>query len=115
MRKAVFVFVSLLLVAGAVVIPSDPVTAGSSSPPQADKARPAITDEEVELLKGPLDELKYAKDLAGGGGFQLFGSSQDSDVPDRLDEIEDMVKELQKLMEAGEAERALKYKYVIAG
>jgi len=115
MRKAVFVFVSLLLVAGAVVIPSDPVTAGSSSPPQADRASPAITEEELALLNEILDELKYAKDLVGGGGFQLFGSSQDSDVPDRLDEIEDMVNELRKLMDAGEAERALKYKYVIAG
>ena len=74
MRKAVFVFVSLLLVAGAVVIPSDPVTAGSSSPPQADRASPAITEEELALLNEILDELKYAKDLVGGGGFQLFGS-----------------------------------------
>jgi hypothetical protein len=114
MKKALFVFVSVLLLAGAVVVPSDPVTAGSSPPPQADNARPAITEEEVQLLKEILDEWQIAKDLAGGGGFQLFGGSQDSDVPDRLDEIEDMVKELQKLMEAGEAERALKYKYVIA-
>ncbi len=114
MRKAIFVFLSVLLVASAMVIPSAVATARPTSLSQPALDSPAVTEEETALLEEILNELDYTKELAGDSGFQLFGSSDDNAVLDRLDEIRDMVKKLGELIRAGEEEKALRYKYAIA-
>jgi len=114
MRKVIFVFLSLLLVIGGIAITSTPATAKSTDSLQPNAYSIAITEEEKALLEDILVEIKQARELAGDTGFRLFGSSEDNESLDRLKDIENMVKELQKLIAAGEKERALKYKYVIA-
>ncbi|MCK4581572.1 MAG: hypothetical protein KAU10_09475 [Dehalococcoidia bacterium] len=115
MRKTVLALVSLLLVVGAIVVPSDQVTARFASSSGADASLAATVEEEKALINDILDELKKARELAGDSGFWPWSSDDGSEVPGRLEDIQAMVNELSKLIAAGEEDRAMKYKLVIAG
>jgi len=63
MRRAIFVFLSLLVALSMAAIPADTISARPASPPQLSPPSPAQQLTEDELIKEIYDELDDARGL----------------------------------------------------
>jgi len=103
MRRAIFVFLSLLVALSMVAIPTDTISARPASSPQLSPPSPAQQLSEDELIEEIYDELDDAR-----------GLTDDRDIKKQIAGIKKGVQALEKLRRAGDKEGALNLKYAIA-
>lgn len=103
MKRAIFVFLSLLVALSMVAIPTDTISAKPASSPQLSPPSPAQQLSEDELIEEIYDELDDAR-----------GLTDDRDIKKQIAGIKKGVQALEKLRRAGDKEGALNLKYAIA-
>jgi len=103
MRRAIFVFLSLLVALSMVAIPTDTISAKPASSPQLSPPSPAQQLTEDELIEEIYDELDNAR-----------GLTDDRDIKKQIAGIKKGVEAVEDLRRAGDKEGALNLKYAIA-
>ena len=103
MRRAIFVFLSLVVALSMAAIPADTISARPASPPQLSPPSPAQQLTEDELIKEIYDELDDAR-----------GLTDDRAIKNQIADLKKGVEAVEDLMRSGDKEGALKLKKAIA-
>jgi len=104
MRRAIFVFLSLLVALSMAAIPADTISAKPGSQPQlSPPLSPAQQLTEEELIEDIFDELDNAR-----------GLTDDRDIKKQIAGIKKGVEAVEGLRKDGDNEGALNLKYAIA-
>jgi hypothetical protein len=104
LRKAIFIFLGLLLALSMFSFPADTISAQTASAPQISPSSPAaITADEKALIADIIRELDQARKL-----------TNDRDIQSQIGVIKEWVKKVQTLASRDETEAALEIKYTIA-
>jgi hypothetical protein len=104
LRKAIFIFLGLLLALSMFSFPADTINAQTITTPQLAPSSPAAMQVgEKELIDDILRELDQARKL-----------TNDKDIQNQIGVIKEWVKKVQTLAERGETKAALEIKYTIA-
>ena len=103
MRRAIFIFLSLLVALSMAAIPADTISARPASTPQLSPPSPAQQLSEDELIEEIYDELDGARAL-----------TSDRAIKNQIAGLKKAVEAVEKLMRSGDKEGALNLKYAIA-
>lgn len=104
MKKAIFIFLGLLLTLSMFSFRADTISAQPTTTPQLSPLSPAAMQAgEKELIDDILRELDQARKL-----------TNDKDIQNQIGVIKEWVKKVQALAERGETKAALEIKYTIA-
>jgi len=104
LRKAIFIFLGLLLALSMFSFPADTISAQTITTPQLASSSPAtITADEKALIADIIKELDQARKL-----------TNDKDIQSQIGVIREWVKKVQTLADRDETEAALEIKYTIA-
>jgi len=104
LRKAIFIFLGLLLALSMFSFPADTISAQTTTTPQLSPSSPAAMQAgEKELIDDILRELDQARKL-----------TNDKDIQNQIGVIKEWVKKVQALENSGDTKAAIDIKYTIA-